>query len=155
MNISEKKIDYIDFDMVPSLVNSGAVFNCYIINYNLSDMVTNYPIDRIIQFIDNQTYGDIDYKDYLEFVKDRGRDHGANEFLAKDENFLGFLVIETDDSILVYPMWNTEISDTIWDCFHALARLAYYNSPKQKGCDSTSLKSTSSVTNFFKFIPLS
>ena len=153
MNTSEKKIDYIDFDTVPSLVYSGAVFNCYIINYNLSDMVTNYPIDRIIQFIDNQTYGDIDYKDYLEFVKDRGRDHGANEFLAKDENFLGFLVIETDDSILVYPMWTTEISDTVWDCFHALARLAYNSQPK--ACDPTSLEHTSSVTNFFKFMPLS
>lgn len=154
MNTSEKKIDYINFDMVPSLVYSGAIFNCYIINYNLSDMVTNYPIDRIIQFIDKETFGDIDYKDYLEFVEDRGRDHGANEFLAKDEDFLGFLVIETEDSILVHPMWTTEISDTIWSCFEAFSNLAN-NKNNVKVSGSKKSNSISSINTFFKFMPLS
>ena len=158
MNTSEKRIDYIDFDMVPDLVRSGAIFNCYIINYNISDMVIDYPIDKIIQYIDKRSYGDIDFEEYLEFVQDRGREHGANEFLAKDENFLGFLIIETEDTILVQAMWVPEMSDTIWDCFNALAILA--DTPKQKVRDSNSLKPTSlepvsSITNFFKFIPLS
>lgn len=152
MNTSEKKIDYIDFDMVPDLVRSGAIFNCYIINYNISDMVDDYPIDKIIQFVDKKTYGDIDFEEYLEFVKDRGREHGANEFLAKDEHFLGFLVIETKDSILIHTMWNIDISDTIWDCFHALATLSEnklkVNAPEKSN-------SISSINTFFRFIPLS
>ena len=117
-------------------------------------MVTYYPIDRIIQFIDKRTYGDIDFAEYLEFVQGRGRDYGANEFLAKDKNFLGFLVIETEDSILVHTIWTTEVSDTIWSCFAALARLADTSSNKQRVCASTSLEPTSSVTNFFKFMTL-
>lgn len=154
MNILEKTINYIDFDTIPNLVYSGAIFNCYIINYNLSDMVTNYPIDRIIQFIDKETFGDIDYKDYLKFVEDRGRDHGANEFLAKNEDFLGFLVIETEYSILVHPMWTTEISDTIWACFEAFSNLAN-NKNNVKVSGSKESNSISSINTFFKFMPLS
>ena len=113
MNTSEKKIDYIDFDSVPGLVRSGAIFNYYIINYNMVEMAIDYPIDRIIQFVDEKNWGDIDYEDYLKFVKDRGIEHGANEYLAKHEDFLGFLVIETKDTILIHTMWTSEISDTI------------------------------------------
>lgn len=166
MNTSEKKINSIDFDMVPDLVRSGAIFNCYIVNYNMSDIVLDYPLDKIIKFIDNKTHGDLDYDAYKGYIEDIDEDAlglEANDFLAEDETFLGFLIIETEDTILVDTVWTTEISNTIWDCFNAFAILAAV--PKQKVCNSNSLKPTSlkptslepksSINTFFKFMSLS
>ena len=153
MNTSEKKIDYINFDVVPELVNSGALFCCYIINYNLSDMITDYPLDKIVEFIDKKSFGDIDYEDYLEYVKDHGRDHGVNAFFAQDDTFLGFLVIETDDTIFIDPMWTTEISDTIWDCFQAFGKMSSSKKCSQQKAIKIPI-SKSPISNFFKFMSL-
>lgn len=150
MNILEKKIDYINFDVVPSLIKSGATFRCYIVNYNLSDMASDYPLDKIVKWIDEKSFGDLDYKDFKEYIEERGKDHGVNAFFAQDDTFLGFLVIETEDAIFVYPLWNTEISDTIWDCFQVFDNLA-----KNKVTGPKESKSISSINNFFKFMPLS
>lgn len=154
MNTSEKKINYINFDVVPNLVRSGATFCCYIVNYNLSDMATDYPLDKIVRFIDEKSYGDIDYEDYQEYIKDHGRNHGVNAFFSQDETFLGFLIIETEDTIFVDPLWNTEISDTIWDLFQVLSYLAD-NKNKAKVNAPKELDSISSINTFFRFIPLS
>ena len=54
MNTLAKRIDLLDFDKVPELVNSGAKFSCYIINFNITDLVDDYPLDKIIQFIDKK-----------------------------------------------------------------------------------------------------
>lgn len=155
MNTSEKKIDCIDFDLVPDLVNSGAKFNCYIINYNISDLVKDYPIDRIIQFIDENSYGDIDYEDYQEYIEDVDKDnlsYKVNEFLNENEDLIGFLIIETENSILVQHMFRTEISDVVWSCFEVLNKLAY-KEPTQKV--NTYKPVTSTISKFFKVMPLS
>lgn len=154
MNTLEKKIDFINFDLLPDLVYSGAKFYCYIINYNITGLVGNYPLDKIIEFIDKQTIGDIcydDYKDFVANIKDK-YDLGqkVNIFLSKNEDFFGFLIIETEDSILVHPMWATEISDTIWSCFEAFSTLA-----NNKNFYSPYSESKSSIAKVLKFMPLS
>lgn len=154
MNTSEKKIDYINFDIVPSLIKLGATFHCYIVNYNLSDMTADYPLDKIIKWIDEKSFGDIDYKDYIKYVTDLGRDHGVNAFFAQDKAFLGFLVIESEDTIFVNPLWNTEISDTVWDCFQVFSNLASNKSGAKVNTPKES-NSISSINTFFKFMPLS
>ena len=154
MNTLEKKIDYINFDLLPDLVHSGAKFYCYIINYNITDLVEDYPLDKIIEFIDKQTFGDIcyaDYKDFISNIEDKYTlGQKANIFLSKDTEFLGFLIIETEDSILVHPMWTVEISDTIWSCFEAFSTLA-----NNKNFYSPYSESKSSITKVLKFMSLS
>lgn len=106
------------------------------------------------EFIDKKSFGDINYEEYLKYVKDHGRDHGVNDFFAQNDDFLGFLVIETDDTIFINPMWTTEISDTIWDCFQAFGKLSSSRKCNQQKAKIPTSKSISSISNFFKFIPL-
>lgn len=156
MNILEKKIDYINFDVVPSLIKSGATFCCYIVNYNLSDIATDYPLDKIVKYVDEKSYGDIDSEYYKEYIRIHGRDHGVNEFFAKYDGFLGFLIIETWDTIFVNAMWNTEATDVIWDCFQVFSNLALANNKnKPKISAPEESNSISSINTFFRFMPLS
>lgn len=152
MNILEKKIDYIDFNAVPSLIKLGASFCCYVVNFNLSDMATDYPLDKIVKYFD----GDIDYADYKEYIEDHGRSYGVDEFFAQDETFLGFSVIETEDTIFVTPLWNTEIADVVYECFKIFSHLALANNKnKPKISAPEESNSISSINTFFRFMPLS
>jgi hypothetical protein len=153
MNTLEKKIDYIDFAKIPELVYSGAKFKCYIVNYNLPSITDDYPLDSIVKFIDDSPCGGIDYEDYIEYLIDHSN---VNGFFAQDKTFLGFLIIETENTILVKIMWTDEISDVVWDCFIAFSELADNKCKTKISAPTESLKSKSlsSIDSFFRFMSL-
>lgn len=143
MNTSKKEIKFLSIsDDIPRFIgNDKTKLNYFIVSYNMSDFEKEYPTDRIIKFLSEEC-DYIDYSKYLKYANTE--DYIITEF----EDVSGFILMETEDSIYVYPVWSTEYCDIVYDLVQVITDL------KPNQTSNLGNTKTEELTNMFNFIPL-
>ena len=143
MNTSKKEIKFLSIsDDIPRFIgNNKTKLNYFIISYNMSDFEKEYPANRIIKFL-SEKWDCFDYDNYLKYAD-------TNDYIrAEFGDFSGFVLMETEDSIYVYPVWESEYCDVIYDLVQVITDL------KPNQTSNLGNTRTEELTNMFNFIPL-
>lgn len=156
MNISEKTLERLCIDDIPRIISEEhpIKFCCYIDDWEIDRMAQDYKskVDEIVKFLCDEDAIDVLYEDYEEYGG------SLTDFVRRDydEEWLGFMIIETAEYIYVDSIIRDSSSDMLSECFMVFQELAC-SEPCHK-LNNTVLSDNTpdiQIANFLSFSPIS